>query len=588
MVSKRRRSPRAALVVCAPRLDRIHDRLFKALGIQEVGDLGRPGGSCMLLPSRDSGDPGRIFALKYLSAEWLSKLDDGKKSPSKEQTTWSRFVEAERSCAEVNQRIDHRWAYGPFRQEISLAKRLMEGILGHFDWDQAAKHFGWGPGASTRLPRRKSDAAYKFSGNPESTIGCAALAQACIKHVPLWERNLLQVDESEGIGYVKIVAGNRIVTVPKNYKTDRTIAIEPDMNMYVQKGIGGLMRRRLKQSGCNLDDQTLNQRLARKGSADGSLATIDLSMASDTVSRAVVSLLVPGGHWFDDSDGWAPRSSWYDALWQTRSTHGVLPSGEKIFYQKFSSMGNGFTFELESAIFLTLARAYVTIHGGEEPSDCVSVYGDDIIMPSTLAPGFCGLLTYLGFTPNVKKSYWSGEFRESCGKHFYAGQEVTPFYVKRAPRTLLDLFKIHNQIWRYEQRSTWMTPEDRDGVKELLGWLRSFAPSRYRRPCLVDGLGDGGFVGFFDEVLPEPCPRGWDGYRFQSIVSLAVEDVAVEHPGILIKSLDNLERSNRTLLLQLIEGEETSMVFPVKGTRYVSGEIFAHLLQLYGDGTPRS
>jgi hypothetical protein len=210
----------------------------------------------------------------------------------------------------------------------------MKRLLGEFSWDDASVHFGWGPGASTRLPRRRSDAAFKYSGRPDTTIGNAILANACIMRSPLWQEGLTF---EEGSGYCSIVPGNRIITVAKNYKTNRTIAVEPCMNMYVQKGIGGLMRRRLKRAGFDLNDQTRNQRLALIGSFSGTLATIDMSMASDTVSYELVRLLAP--------------SDWFEALEQCRSPVGVLPDGTRIWYHKFSSMGNGYTFELETAIF---------------------------------------------------------------------------------------------------------------------------------------------------------------------------------------------------------------------------------------------
>jgi hypothetical protein len=154
------------------------------------------------------------------------------------------------------------------------------------------------------------------------------------------------------------------------------------MNIYVQKGIGGVIRNRLRSIGINLDDQTKNQRLAKIGSFSGRLATIDLSMASDCISRLIVEKLI--------------RSDWLLALGQCRSPIGVLPSGRKIFYQKYSSMGNGYTFELETLIFLSLAYAWARLHG--EDVDRISVYGDDIIVPSTMAEGFCGLLTWWVYT----------------------------------------------------------------------------------------------------------------------------------------------------------------------------------------------
>jgi hypothetical protein len=406
-----------------------------------------------------------------------------------------------------------------------------------------------------------SDAAHKYSGSPHATIGNAVLANTVLQWSPLWKRELPELSEEEGVGYVKIVPGNRVVTVPKNYKTDRTIAIEPDMNVYVQQGIGKMMRDRLARAGIDLSDQTRNQRAALIGSFAGTLATIDLSMASDTVSRSLVELLLP--------------TDWLEALGQCRSPFGVLPSGEKIFYQKFSSMGNSYTFELETVIFYSLALA--VCHLMKEEVTRVVVYGDDIIVPSAAAERLMGLLQYVGLTPNAKKSYYTGPFRESCGKHYYLGHDVTPFYVKKAPSTLLDLFKIHNQLFRFINRMRWLNDEQVMQLRRVLSWLRAYAPAKYRRPSLLDGCGDGAFVGYFDEVTPQRAHRGWDGFFCKGFVALPVSEELQTH-GLLCKAVarfgvceDRTGRLQANPVLLKEEPEEVK-VFPIRKQRYVWSE----------------
>lgn len=571
MATQRRRSSRAALVACAPSLARIHERVFEALGLPAPADnaeYGKPGGG--YLPAINlSGVKDRDYqsinmaARHYFSAEWLSKLDDGLSCKSKAVEAYNRFEEAESSCGRTNHAI-RLWAKSPWWPTIQSAIQFANSVLGPFNWDEAAKSFGWGPGSTTRLTRRKADAAHKYSGNPHSTIGNAILGNTVIQWSPCWARTLAQLPEDEGVGYVKIVPGNRVVTVPKNYKTDRTIAIEPDMNIYVQLGLGNYIRKRLLRKGVNLNDQTTNQNLARVGSMYGGLATIDLSMASDMISRNLVELLI--------------RPDWLSALGQSRSPYGVLPSGEKIFYQKFSSMGNGYTFELESLIFFSLAKAYDAHFG--EGDGTVSVYGDDIILPCTHARGFMDLLEFVGFKPNDKKSHTRGHFRESCGKHYLFGCDITPFYVKRAPTGLLDLFKIHNQLWRYIDRGQfqWMTEDQVNKLRDVCRWLRGFAPAKWRRPTVVDGIGDGGFVGYLDEINPSRAPFGWDGYNFRSLISTPVIDSSHDGDGLLTKALASLERSSTLDLVRAallgFEPSSDSVVFPIKGVRVRAGKVF--------------
>lgn len=548
MASQSSRSLRTAPVArISFNLRRFQLSLASALGV-DIVEPGIPGGGGVAVLSGDE----RQALNSYLFQEMLSKYDDGSANAQKAVLTWEKFHEAERLCARSNWYFAKEDYIGPYVRETNLARKLIAKILGRFSWDAAATGFGWGPGASTRQPRRKSDAAYKFSGNPETTAGNAILADAAISYIPSWKRELTPLGE-EGVGYCKIVPGNRIVTVPKNYKVDRTIAIEPCMNMYIQKGIGALMRKRLHLAGCNLDDQTRNQRLAQVGSLCGSLATIDLSMASDTISRELVNLLLP--------------PDWVSAIEQSRSPFGVLPSGEKIFYQKISSMGNGFTFELESMIFYALALAYCHTHGIEVSR--VSVYGDDIILPSEAADGFSGLLRDAGFTVNTKKSYWRGPFRESCGKHYFNGYEITPFYVRRRVNTLPELFLLHNNLYRWLARNERLLGvETSESVRGVLHSIRLCAPARWRKPRIPDGFGDGAFIGPMDQCNLRLHPDGWEVY-IATVLLQSTEVEFVEISGLLPKGLQCVYRRPRDRISGWLPIDKKPIeVHPSKGGRY--------------------
>lgn len=462
------------------------------------------------------------FSVDYLWSSILSKYDDGKPSSEKETRTWERFKEAEAMCGATNKRLlfdrtllqyseGNRDVYAI----IEMARRKISRALGRFCWNRAAEGFKFTTGASTRVPRRQADTAYKYSGIPETTIGNLDLATTAIRMVPLWEERLrLQGDA----GLCNISPGNKIITVAKNYKTNRPIAIEPDMNMYVQKGIARLIRNSLVKVGIDIRSQAMNQDLAHYASVTDSLATIDMSMASDTVSLEVVRLLLP------------PK--WVEALEQCRSPIGVLPSGEKLLYRKFSSMGNGYTFELETLIFWGLSAAVCSLYGVSER--LLAVYGDDVIVPSSVASKLIEVLNFCGFKTNEDKTFIKGPFRESCGKHYLSGQDVTPFYIKAEPKVLTDLFLLHNQIYRWCLRNQWNRQWDRVEMRSLLSWLRSQAPSNWRRPRLPDGRGDGAFIGTFDEARPKlactyrpgnarPGKRDrWEGY----IVKVLVEVVS--------------------------------------------------------------
>ncbi len=458
------------------------------------------------------------FSVDYLWSNILSKYDDSIKSSTKQDVAMQKFAEAEELCGQTNARLiafRNKMSYPvtEVEQAIMLARKNIRAILGTFDWNRAAVGFSFTTGATTRLNRRHGSPLYKYSGTPETTYGNANLAYCAISQVPLWKERLCS---EEGPMHLKLVHGNRVTTVPKNYKSDRIIAIEPDMNMYIQKGLGTYIRSRLKSAGMDLNTQERNQRLARIGSFAGTMATIDMSMASDTVSSELVRLLLEG--------------PWADALEQCRSPMGVLPCGKKVFYRKFSSMGNGYTFELESLIFWALALACCRLTGAEARRTVA--YGDDVILPTAAAPLFLQTLEFCGFKPNEDKSFISGPFRESCGKHYLRGHDVSPFFIRKAPKRLSDLFLLHNNLRRWVDRNADYGLIDVEACRALLARLRSLAPSNWRKPRIPDGIGDGAFIGSFDECTPTAANTyvpgklgkrdGWEGWICQVLVEKSI------------------------------------------------------------------
>jgi hypothetical protein len=479
--------------------------LTQLTGITPVGVLGRetPLDLTSLEAARGS----------LLVKEVFSKYDDGTPSLEKETRTWERFHEAEEACRVVNEKLVRcAWNSDPFW--IMVRARIRE-VLGTFDWNECAEHFAFGPGATTRLNTEKRYAAYKYSGIPECTPGNLAAGIAAICSVPLWKQSIT-LSGGTPDQLLKLVPGNKVITVPKNYKTDRTIAKEPDMNIYIQKGIGRVLRHRLQRMGLNLNDQTRNQTLAQYGSETGSLATVDLSMASDTIAREVVSYLLP--------------PEWFWALELARSHFGVLPSGEKLYYQKFSSMGNGFTFELETLIFWAITQTCCHPTNIWETEVSVCVYGDDIIVPTQFYGLLCEKLMEAGFTPNPSKSYSEGPYRESCGKHYFNGIDITPFYVRKPVKTLDRLFLAHNNVYRWGERTS---------VDVSLGLrnLRSLAPAKWREPRLPNGFGDGAFIGSIDELRLDSHPHGWEFWQV-SVLSKSQKELEDDLPyGQIIASL---------------------------------------------------
>lgn len=338
-----------------------------------------------------------------------------------------KFLRSEDRCSETSVRFYNltRAVDGTTYSLLERARDIVHKTLGVFSWDAALSYCDFGPGAALQVPRRASHRVNKIGTQKPTVTGqCHTLLEAYKAFDP---------HLAAAMSDVIIVDGSVATTVPKDARSDRMIAIEPLWNMFFQKGIGGLMRRKLRRVGIDLNDQTPNQRLALEGSAAGLLATLDLSAASDSVSMGFVEFMLP--------------KDWMDAVTLTRSPYMHLPGDKKVFLRKVSSMGNGFTFDLESLLFYALVKAAVP---EGVPGRDISVYGDDIIVPVDCVGLVMHLLEVSGFKVNPEKSFWAGPFRESCGKHYFAGRDVTPFYLTKQVSTTHDLlwWLIALRAWR--------------------------------------------------------------------------------------------------------------------------------------------
>jgi hypothetical protein len=256
----------------------------------------------------------------------------------------------------------------------------------------------------------------------------------------------------------------KVVTVPKTLKTPRIIAIEPTCMQYMQQAVGGALSEEVEKCWpanpkegfhasfgfVGFKDQEVNRILALEGSRNGSLATLDLSEASDRVLNRHVELL------------FARFPQLNEAIQACRSLKADVPGYGEIPLTKFASMGSALCFPVEAVVFTTivfaaiasdlntpLTRSVVRRYVGK-----VRVFGDDIIIPEEHVSSVIRYLEAFGLKVNSDKSFWTGKFRESCGGDYYDGEWVTPVRVRRMfPRTLSDvqevvsLFSLRNQLY---------------------------------------------------------------------------------------------------------------------------------------------
>jgi len=297
------------------------------------------------------------------------------------------------------------------------------------------ENWRFGPGASNGI--KGSHTAEKLVQD----MTCTARSVPLVRMIRDCNPYMFLNDEMTGLG-TSVISGSRLTTVPKNEDTVRTIAIEPSGNMVLQLAAGAYLEGALRNTGLNIrDQQPKNKLMAKRGSIDGSFATIDLKSASDMISISLVRALMP--------------SDWFDLLMAIRSNEMDLPDGRRVTLNMISTMGNGFTFPLMTLLLCGLIYGYRATRGG--PSlyldwDRTCVYGDDIIIPHNEYDDICDLLARAGLVVNKDKSYSDGPFRESCGGDYYEGYDVTPFYVKSL-NTPAEIYVAMNQVLDWSARN---------------------------------------------------------------------------------------------------------------------------------------
>lgn len=319
-----------------------------------------------------------------------------------------------------------------------------------------------GPGASVGCT--DSDFFSKMSESPltYTTEDLLTKYQQGLRHYPQWAASEMERQTHHG---VRSVVGSKLSFVPKTTRIARTICTEPLLNMLFQKGISRILRSRLRSLGIDLSLQPeRNAHLAWVGSVTGGFSTIDLKSASDTISYTLMSDLIDPDNFY-----------WFNLA---RSSSTVLPDGEIVQLAMLASMGNDFTFPLQTMLFAAIVHAVYRQHGltpvatgplisryghDRHPGN-FGVFGDDIIVDTRVYEPTCRALALFGFQVNVDKSFSTGDFRESCGHDYYRGYNVRGVYLKKLTHEQ-DFLSAFNVLMRWSVR--WGIP-----LCGLLSFLR--------------------------------------------------------------------------------------------------------------------
>lgn len=242
------------------------------------------------------------FRDDYQAVSYLRKYPGFDLGIDRDDVAFKKFLDTEESCLQLNRRLESRrrgeFFFSPRVESVLYgAQRKIAELLGPLRMD-CLLDSGFGPGVTSSCGGERTGLAEKFRSELNATRDAVKYIKPLLGLSPLWSKALSN-DEPFTADYcdfpVKVIDGSKVAFVPKDAKTSRTICIEPHLNIYFQKGVGTYLKRLLKRRGVDLrkEGQPRNQWLARLASRTGYLATIDLSSASDTVSRELVWDLLP-------------------------------------------------------------------------------------------------------------------------------------------------------------------------------------------------------------------------------------------------------------------------------------------------------
>lgn len=227
----------------------------------------------------------------------------------------------------------------------------------------------------------------------------------------------------------KAEAVSRFKFVPKYLFKPRGICIEENEMQFFQQSLKGFLYEWLEshhetRGYVNFSQQSINRSLALSASVSRNLATLDMSEASDRVSRELVHRIFMDTSLLETLDAVSTRRI-------------KLPDGKLLDTHKFAPMGSGVCFPVMALVHWALIRSIIrlsVIPDSEKVSRQVYVYGDDIVIPVEACEAVFTYLPLFGMKLNKTKSFFRGPFRESCGIHAYNGLDVTPVYVNHVTK----------------------------------------------------------------------------------------------------------------------------------------------------------
>jgi hypothetical protein len=304
------------------------------------------------------------------------------------------------------------------RAIIFGAKGYANQILGDFSNLEICERASFGKKSSVGIPMRKACEGERYEA---PITGSSAHIEWFDKYYGTWNRPALEYAKSRAAllkePLYRLVDTLEAVLVDKTWKSLRMIMPNTTIGTLYSSGLGRTIEDRLRNFGYDIKHlQPVHGELAKFGSLTGSLVTADQSMASDNITVQLIDEILP--------------FRWASALKFGR-IEGLSLYGNRLASPTFATMGIGFTFPLQTLVFLCLLLA-IRDHCKLDEQTVISVFGDDLVYDVRMHSSVLEYFPLLGLVINVDKTFADGSFRESCGYDYYRGVDVRPFHLGRA------------------------------------------------------------------------------------------------------------------------------------------------------------
>jgi len=358
------------------------------------------------------------------------------------------------------------------------------------------------------------------------------LSKWMFRRIPGAEMRLYRFNDRSPhpLGVAKPIS--RLAIVPKDFKSLRSICIEPKEFQFAQQGLWDILKSLLHENhltrrSINFEHQEYNARLCKRHD----VATIDLKDASDRVRLKLCRILFP--------------KEFFCLVTRYRSRE-ILVDKDVVRPTCFASMGSALCFPIETLVFWAIARAAMHPETEHKP---LRVFGDDIVCPREDALFIAKMLESCGLKVNGDKTCINSPIRESCGAFTYAGSDVSIIRFKythcgdaRAWISLTEscrllaeannlsasyaMLRILKQFW-HVPFGHFGFPKGREGYSCQSRWNANLQRREYRLPTLVQRRGreklpgDAGLYAWLVGNSTKPSSSGIDKVKVRWVADVS-------------------------------------------------------------------